>query len=616
MLGRNRQMRPGDNPELTSERLKCTFDTDILAAELNGGVENLAKMREIQQEVGKRTELWDASSPTHMSRIQKIENACRKLQHLFEVVSDIAPSDFKVMFSVLRTIFGIEGFPLALHSLMFVPTIQNQADDEQQEWWLMDAAQARIIGAYAQSELGHGTNLNHIETTATFDVTQDEFVVHTPTTTALKWWPGGMGVCATHVILVANLVIDGKNHGPHSFFVPVRDVDTHQPLPGVRVGDIGSKMGMNCFDNGYLGFDQFRIPRRNMLMRHYKVSREGVYTAPSHPKVGYSTMLYVRSEIVFHQAQFMFMALMIAVRYSAIRRQGEITPGAGEVRILDYQTQQFRLFPYIARAFASLAAAEKVQHLTELGLRNVKNGGNTEVLADLHALSCGLKSVVTHTAAETIEQARMACGGHGYSDASYLPTIYTCAVGACTYEGENIVLLLQVAKYLMKGAKAAAENRPLVGKPLGKHAPMIKHFEHVARKRIALAYELLKGELARGVDKEHAFARHAVDMSKAARAHTKLFIASAFVCRAEAVADPAVRLVFDQLVELHLNYELGEMAEDVLQDGYMSSDELRRMRQNVYVSFEKIRPNAVSIVDSFDIPDRELRSVLGRRDAP
>lgn len=68
-------------------------------------------------------------------------------------------------------------------------------------------------------------------------------------------------------------------------------------------------------------------------------------------------------------------------------------------------------------------------------------------MPELHALSSGLKAVVTHQVAIGIEQCRMACGGHGYSDASGLPQLYGIAVGGCTYEGDNIVLLLQTARY-------------------------------------------------------------------------------------------------------------------------------------------------------------------------
>lgn len=55
---------------------------------------------------------------------------------------------------------------------------------------------------------------------------------------------------------------------------------------------------------------------------------------------------------------------------------------------------------------------------------------STDLLADLHATSCGLKALASTTAAEGLEVCRRACGGHGYSAfsgigswyADYLPT--------------------------------------------------------------------------------------------------------------------------------------------------------------------------------------------------
>ena len=42
-----------------------------------------------------------------------------------------------------------------------------------------------------------------------------------------KWWPGGMGKVATHVLLYAQLLIDGTAHGLQTFFVQIRD-DEHR----------------------------------------------------------------------------------------------------------------------------------------------------------------------------------------------------------------------------------------------------------------------------------------------------------------------------------------------------------------------------------------------------
>ncbi len=77
-----------------------------------------------------------------------------------------------------------------------------------------------------------GTNLKALETTATYDVTRDEFEIHSPTLTSLKWWPGNLGKSSNYAIVGAQLLIDAKNYGPHLFMVQLRDLETHQPLPG------------------------------------------------------------------------------------------------------------------------------------------------------------------------------------------------------------------------------------------------------------------------------------------------------------------------------------------------------------------------------------------------
>jgi len=75
---------------------------------------------------------------------------------------------------------------------MFQNALQNQASEEQKEKWLPQVYAGEIIGTYAQTELGHGTFLRGLETTAVFDRERDEFILHSPTLTSMKWWPGGM----------------------------------------------------------------------------------------------------------------------------------------------------------------------------------------------------------------------------------------------------------------------------------------------------------------------------------------------------------------------------------------------------------------------------------------
>ena len=47
----------------------------------------------------------------------------------------------------------------------------------------------------------------------------------------------------------------GNDYGVQPFIVQIRDRETHEPLPGIEVGDIGTKLGYNSIDNGYLYFN-------------------------------------------------------------------------------------------------------------------------------------------------------------------------------------------------------------------------------------------------------------------------------------------------------------------------------------------------------------------------
>ena len=134
----------------------------------------------------------------------------------------------------------------------FIPVINAQGTDEQIDKWIPLAEKFQIIGCYAQTELGHGSNLSSLETTATFVKETDEWEVNSTTFTAAKWWIGGLGAMCTHAVVQAKLIIDGIDHGAHVFVVPIRSLENHKPFPGVQVGDIGPKAygGFNKMDNG------------------------------------------------------------------------------------------------------------------------------------------------------------------------------------------------------------------------------------------------------------------------------------------------------------------------------------------------------------------------------
>ncbi|GMT04236.1 hypothetical protein PENTCL1PPCAC_26410 [Pristionchus entomophagus] len=630
----NQWIRPGDNPDLTKERKTCTFDTDELTANLYGSRHAMERRREITEKVATDPDFANPILHEFLTREKRIEATAKKTRALVQRGPELCDvTNPGEMWHLVNEAIGIEGYPLGLHYVMFLPSLYGQADEELAAEIIPRAMTLQIIGTYAQTEMGHGTNLRELETTATYDKKTQEFVIHTPTRSAMKWWPGNLGKMSNYAVVACQLYIDGKKIGPHNFLVQLRCEKTHQPLPGITVGDIGPKIGYNTADNGYLAFDNVRIPRKRMLMKHAKVSPDGTYTHPIHSKLSYGTMVHVRAHMIYTHGHMLATAATVATRYSAVRRQGRIEQGGPEVQILDYQTQQHRIFPQIARAYAMMFTGLEVKSLYAKYLEEIAKG-QADLLPDLHAITSGLKSVVTHMAALGIEQCRMSCGGHGYSDASGLPKLYGVQIGGCTYEGENMVMLQQTARYLMKAVKWAGQGKSLshsvayMAKPtIGKksligmeggdisreHEVILETLEHVSRRLYTEASQLWEKRIKAGETKERAWNGVTVEMNRASRAHTRLFMARAFHRRL--LSSPSsIRSVLTDLFSLYLHYECVDMAHHLLEDGHCNGGQIQYLKKRLYEDLTTLRPNAVSLVDSFEQSDRELNSVLGRRD--
>src|SRR5690349_12931963 len=97
---------------------------------------------------------------------------------------------------------------LSNHYGLFLPTIMGMASNQQKGKWLLRSMKLQMIGCYCQTELGHGSNVRGLRTTATFDKKTDEFILDTPTLTSIKWWPGALGKVCTHAAVYAQLIID------------------------------------------------------------------------------------------------------------------------------------------------------------------------------------------------------------------------------------------------------------------------------------------------------------------------------------------------------------------------------------------------------------------------
>jgi acyl-CoA oxidase len=302
-----------------------------------------------------------------------------------------------------------------------------------------------LPGCFAMTETGHGSNVAALETTATFDPEHDEFVVHSPTPGARKDYIGNAARDGQLAVVFAQLITRGEHHGVHALLVPIRDTEG-RTCPGVTISDCGVKAGLNGVDNGRLSFEQVRVPREALLNRHGDVEPDGSYHSEiENPSRRFFTMLGTlvrgRVSIAGSVASATEAALTIALRYGLVRRQFS-APGEDRERLLlDNPQHRRRLLPALATSYA-LAFAEQalVERLVEPG----EAGGR-----ELEVLAAGMKAVATWHATHTIQTCRETCGGAGYLAENLLPSLKADSDVFTTFEGDNTVLLQQVAKGLL-----------------------------------------------------------------------------------------------------------------------------------------------------------------------
>src|SRR6478609_8234930 len=214
--------------------------------------------------------------------------------------------------------------------------------------YLADLITGKLMGCFAMTETGHGSNVQALGTVATYDVATQEFVITTRGDQARKDYIGNAARHAELAVVFAQLEVGGQDGGVHAFVVPIRKGG--EVLDGIRIEDDGRKMGPNGVDNGRIWFDDVRVPREALLNRFADVSPAGVYESSiDNPNRRFFTMLgtLVQGRVCVGGAGINAskVALAIATKYAVRRRQFEATSDTEEELLLDYGMHQRRLLP-------------------------------------------------------------------------------------------------------------------------------------------------------------------------------------------------------------------------------------------------------------------------------
>ncbi len=531
--------------------------------------------------------------------------------------------------------------------------IQQLGTRSHHERYLSVTASLELPGCFAMTEAAHGSNVQKLQTTATFDPQSHEFVIQTPVPEAHKEYIGNAACHGQVAAVFAQLIVDGECHGVHALVVPLRD-ERGNVLDGIRIEDDGEKMGLNGVDNGKIWFDRVRVPREALLDRYGTVSARGGYVSPiENPDKRFFTMLgtLVQGRVCISAAAISAAksALTIAVRYALHRRQFGPADSEEEVLILDYRTHQRRLMPLLAKTyalhFAQQQLSERFDHVF-----SSKDPAERE-RRELESLAAGLKATSSWHATETIQTCRECCGGAGYLAVNRFAALKADSDIFTTFEGDNTVLMMLAAKGLLTDYKDHFEELDPRGMVTFVAGQMVETVVErlFARKIVQVIgdavpsrdehHDLLDGDyqldlfrwreghitasvaqrFRRGIEQHYdpfevfrAVQNHAVD---AAVAHLDRLVLEAFVAAIDTCQDESLRAPLTTLCDLYAlaNIEAGKGF--FQEHGRLAAPRCKQITREVNRLCNEVRQHAGPLVDGFGIPDRVLAAPIGLGDA-
>ena len=527
---------------------------------------------------------------------------------------------------------------------LFGGAVENLGTERHHEAYVKKIISLEVLGCFAMTETGHGSDVQALETTATYDAETEEFVIHSETPTARKDYIGGAAETARIAAVFAQLITteDGEpvNHGVHCVLVPIRD-DEGNDLPGVTTSDCQYKGGLPGVDNGRIMFDHVRVPRVNLLNKYGDVAPDGTYSSPvENPSRRFFTMIgtLIRGRVTVggSAGNAARVALDIAVRYALERRQFSAPDDDFGVLIMDYLVHQRRLFPLIARSYAlQFAQNELVSKCHDLQMSDV---ADAEEQRELESRAAGLKAANTWHASRAIQEAREACGGAGYMAENRLIALRGDTDVFTTFEGDNHVLTQLVAKELltayaddikgmspvdwvrfaantvgervMKRTAAEAIMQRIVDArqdseeegSLFNRGTQVNMFEERESYLLSSVARRLQGK-SKEMSAFEAFNAVQDHVLHAATAHIDRIVLEAFVAGIDACPNEEAHELLGIVCDL---YALSVIEDDkawFIEHRYLSTERAKAVTRGINDRCRALRPYARTLVDGFGIPE-------------
>ncbi|MCR9265138.1 MAG: acyl-CoA dehydrogenase family protein [Flavobacteriaceae bacterium] len=540
---------------------------------------------------------------------------------------------YAAIFEHLMFVDGSLAVKFGVQFGLFGGSIQKLGTKKHHDQYLSDAGKTNLLGCFAMTETGHGSNVRGIRTTATYDPTTDSIIIHTPGKNDNKEYIGN-ALHSKIATVFAQLIVNGKNEGVHAILVPLRN-EKHELLEGVIIEDNGYKLGLNGVDNGKIWFNNVSVPRENLLDKYGEITSEGNYSSSiKNPNKRFFTMLgtLVGGRICVARGALggAKMALTIAVKHALNRRQFNDSIKIQEDLIMDYPTHQIRLTPSIASAYVYHVVLEEMMKRYSDDSQPDKRQIETQV--------AGLKSVITWFANDTIQECREACGGKGYLLENRIADLKGDVDIFTTFEGDNTVLLQLAAKGILSDFKAefnsagftsvlkllqsqlsdklTAINPLYSNKVDAEHLYNPKFHKHAFNYRTRrLTYTLamrIRGYIKKGVPSYQAFLKVQTHLLALGKAYSTELAYSIFSEFCATVEDEAYRELLEKVGTLHALQQIHLDARWYLEQGYLGSTKSKAIRQRVERLSTELRPHIEVLVDGFGIPEHCLTAPIAQ----
>uniref|UniRef100_A0A915Q318 Acyl-CoA oxidase C-terminal domain-containing protein n=1 Tax=Setaria digitata TaxID=48799 RepID=A0A915Q318_9BILA len=423
--------------------------------------------------------------------------------------------------------------------------------------------------------------------------------MYTPDDEAIKCWAGNLGLSATHAIIFAQLYINRRCYGLHAFCMQIRETKKLTPLKGIEIGDMKEKN-----------------------IKEQQLASLAILSVGRAAVVGKGTVA-VR------------LAAVIATRYCAVRKQFHVGNHAEERSVIEYPLQQQRLFPHIASSVALTIFYRKFisicyKHFVRC-IEDERFPYELMLSRELEILSCAAKVLSTETGVNALDDARLACGAHGFLKCSRLNDLRDAFDPSRTFEGDNNILVQKVTHVLLALSDESVhdwKDSPLGSlafldfKPEKFSAWKDDQLEDITNAYIWLLHSLvstikddIENKLHEGFDLQQA---RILAQSEQYRMITYAYCELAILnCVRESLqtAPEVIREVFHRVAVVYGYSSIKKYMTTFYIGGYCSCKQWgntvkRRLRE----AEASMLPDAISICDALAPPDFILHSILGSSD--